>query len=259
MRSDTSQPGSIVDCVEATAAPILEIGRAWMLSPATLAHGTTLGLSPDSLLDFWVNGRAGVLGDGPASKAAAAIAFVGPDLVARYWDARPEALSAPVAAAHYAVAGAKWGHTAFASITDDDATELALLCRKVIGRADPSIGSLFAGWREIDLPTEPREAMTVALNQVRELRGAAHLHAVFACGLTPLEAIMSVDDPVYGGATRAEFFGWPEPYPAPNFEARGRCEAMTSEILGGIYALAFSDSDADRFTALVLQAQACLA
>jgi hypothetical protein len=228
-----------------------------MLAPGTLAHGTTLGLSSESALDFWINGRAGVLGDGPSSKAAAAIAFAGPELVARYWDARPAALSAPVAAAHYAVAGAKWGHTALKSTTDSDALELAQLCRTVVAAADPAIGVLFAGWREIDLPTEPREAMTVALNQVRELRGAAHIHAIFACGLTPLQATMSVDHPVRGGAAQAERFGWSAPFPTPDFDSRERCEKLTTEILVGIYEQAFTGTQADRYTELVLQARAC--
>ena len=62
------------------------------------------------------------------------------------------------------------------------------------------------------------------------MRGGAHLNAISAAGLTPLGAVISTDDPVRGGVSGAQRFGWSEPFPDPDFEARQKAEITTSEF-----------------------------
>jgi hypothetical protein len=53
--------------------------------------------------------------------------------------------------------------------------------------------------------------LALALQAAREHRGGSHLVAVAAAGIAPLQAVMSGRY----GATNAEFFGWPQPWPDP--------------------------------------------
>ena len=219
---------SVDEVIEATAVPILEFGRGWMMDPETASRAAELGLEKG--FSFWVNGRAGVLADADADVAAAAIGFMAPDSVREYWEGRPAGLSGPRAAAAYADAAAAWGRRVLADV-DDAATErLADLCDKVAAAALASTGVLFAGWRAMARPDDGPGRATVALNVLRELRGGAHLSAVQAVGLGPHGAIMSADDPVRGGAAGAERFGWPAPHPPADAASRREAERLTSGI-----------------------------
>jgi hypothetical protein len=246
------------DVVARTSVAVLEIGRGWMLAPETNAFGGRLGLQTDSIFDFWVNGRAGVLGDGDAAKAEAAIAFMGPHAIRDYWEGRPTSLSAMDAAIRYAQAAAEWGREALQTVPEPICHELAELTNRICASAQPSVGVLFAGWRQLPRPADARGAVTVALNVLRELRGGAHLSAVYAAGLTPLGAIMSVDHPQHGGPGRAARFGWNEPYPAPDYAARELAEDLTSTILTPIYDAALSPTEGARFVELVTTARAAI-
>ena len=239
------------EVVDRTAGPILLYGRGWMLAEGTLARAGELGLRTDTPLVFWVNGRAGVLGDGDADKAAAAIAFMAPGRVREFWESRPQHVTAERATLAYADAAADWGRSVLASVSDSDCAELADYCNRVSAAADPSIGSLFVGWRGLAQPDDPAGAATIALNVVRELRGGAHIHAVWSAGLGPLGAIISTDDPVRGGMTGAERFGWGAPFPDADRAARDRAEAMTSAMIEPIFDQALDPSERSRFADLV--------
>lgn len=239
------------EVVERTSTPIHLYGRGWMLADTTLARAGELGLRADTPLVFWVSGRAGVLGDGDADKAAAAIAFMAPERVREFWESRPSQVTAEEATLAYADAAAAWGRDALASVSESDCAELAELCNRVAAAADPSIGSLFAGWRALAQPDDPAGAATIALNVVRELRGGAHIHAVWATGLGPLGAIISTDDPVRGGVTGAERFGWSAPFPNADPVARAEAESMTSAMIESVFDQSLDPSERSRFADLV--------
>lgn len=243
----------ITRCVSDTAEPILLLGRNWMLSPSVMAHGAELGFSSENPMDFWINGRAGVLGNCDATQAATALGFVGPDLVAKFWNDRPSAVDGLQAATEYAKAAAAWGAQYLGDAETSDCEELVPLAMKTAAGGDLSLGQLFAGWRELPLPTDPRGAAVQALNVLRELRGGAHLHAVFAAGLTPLQSILSVDHPTHGGPGRASRFGWSEPFPEPDHDARAKAEELTSEIVANAYRSSLTDVEAARLTELTIQ------
>lgn len=245
------------EVAEATAKPILEFGRGWMVAPTTAAKSAELGLAEAGRFGFWVNGRAGVLGDVDRHIATAAIGFMAPAAVRTYWEARPDDLAAWDAALAWFDCGATWGREALATLPEVDVRRLADLARKVIDNADLSIGALFAGSALIPLPGDAAGDATINLNVLRELRGGAHLSACHAAGLGPHATIMSTDDPVRAGAPWAEMFGWAEPHPSPDHEARARIEDMTNAGVARVFEPLDADERAD-FVALVNAARSCI-
>jgi hypothetical protein len=211
----------------ATATPILEIGRFWMLDHDTIVRGAELGM--DKKFSFWVHGRAGVLGNVHADVAAAAIAFMAPARVAELWnDNAPAGLTPRQRSDEYAAAAGRWADRVFADVPATDLERTTALAARIALSTDPSLGVLFAGWRNITLPVTPAGAAAVALNAIRELRGAAHIIAVHAVGLGPHGAIMSTEDPTRGGRAGAERFGWGDPHPIADPEKRSNAEMLTT-------------------------------
>lgn len=252
--TDVAGP-EVDEVIDATAIPILEFGRGWMMAPATAARAVELGI--DDPFGFWVNGRAGALGEVTAEVAAAAIGFMAPDRVRQAWEARPASLPPRDAAAAYAEAAASWGRTVLADLADADLDRLADLCDIVIGAANPSIGALFAGWSSIARPADPAGRATVCLQILRELRGGAHLSAAHAVGLGPHGAIISADDQVRGGVPGATRFGWPEPHPPVDQAARAEAERLTTVICRPAYA-GLDSAERRELVSLVTSARATL-
>lgn len=214
--------------VSATAIPVLEFGRAWIIDSTTVDRADQLGL--DGLFGFWVNGRAGVLGDVDFGVAAAAVGFGSPAFIERQWTHRPDDLSSIDCARAYAETAAEWGRSQLAGIATERLERLDRLVVRVVDTADSSTGVLFAGWRALSHPDDPAGRVTVRLNVLREMRGGAHLSAVQAVGLGPLGAVISTDDPVRGGEPGAARFGWEPPYPTADPTARAEAERVTDAI-----------------------------
>lgn len=240
---------------EAVGRPILEYGRAWMSDPATGARAVELGFEPP--FGLWVNGRAGVLGDVDADVAAAAIGFMAPDRVRQYWESRPAEISPARSAELYAEAAATWGRQALASVPSSELERLDELADRVSAAADPSIGTLFAGWRALPRPDDLAGRVTIVLNVLRELRGAAHLAASHAVGLGPHGAIASAEDQVRGGVAGAERFGWTEPHPSPEPERRAEAERLTTSIVAPAFAT-LDAAEQQELISLVATARAVL-
>lgn len=239
---------------EATAVPILEFGRGWMMNPDTAAKGAELGFEG---FGFWVNGRAGALGEVSSEVAAAAIGVMAPDLVAKYWRCSDDV--SPFDAAHaYAEAAAEWGRNVLADV---DSVRLERLCDlgdRLAEAALPAVGLIFTGWRRLERPADPAGQATVVLNVLRELRGGAHLSALQSAGLTPHGAIMSfVADQIRGGANGSERFGWAAPHPEPDVDARARAEVYTTAACLHAYN-ALDAAEAGEFIDLVSEARAAM-
>jgi hypothetical protein len=108
----------------------------------------------------------------------------------------------------------------------------------VIDAADASLGSVFAGWRAMPPPVSPAARVALTMHVVRELRGAAHAVAVNACGLTPLQAVLSSPAPApRTGPAWAEHLGWTGPFPesAAFRDRRAEAEALTNRILVPVF------------------------
>jgi hypothetical protein len=131
---------------------------------------------------------------------AAAFVWFEPGMVESNW--APE--KAESAAGEWARCAAAWADT---HVPDDvDAARLGELAGRVVESASVAGAPLFAGWRKLPVPTEPKALAVHHLNGLRELRGALHGGAALAAGLHPLEAVL-VRTPQMAG-----LFGWPEPY-----------------------------------------------
>ena len=242
------------DVMDRTAVAVLEFGRGWMLDPTTIGRSAELGL--DGPFGFWVNGRAGFLGDVDADVASSAIGFMAPAMVRHHWETECGRTHADLTE-EYAASAAAWGRNVLAGIPSGDLDRLTDLCDRIADAAVPSTGTLFSGWRHVDRPDDPAGRATIALNVVRELRGGAHLSAVHAVGLGPHGAIMSTDDPIRGGVAGSERFGWGEPHPEPDPAARIEAERLTSAACRPAYESLDPDERTD-FVRLVTAARAAM-
>lgn len=225
-------PGEMTaaEAVDRTAQPVLELARGWMRAPATTERGDDLGLPPGR--GFWLVGRAGVLGDVDADVVAAGVGFMAPGMVREIWEARPAHLRARDAATAYAACCAEWATTALGSMPEARLDRLNALARRVCDAALPTVGALFAGWRAMPQPPEGPAATALTLHVLRELRGGAHLIAVAATGLSPVDALVS-SEPPRGGPEWAAGLGWPGPFPSPDplRERRAAAERLTSQLV----------------------------
>jgi hypothetical protein len=228
----------LIDCdgtlaiVDRLKGPIQDYTRTWMLSDATNAYGVRLGFA--SGIQFWIVGRAGVLGNCPAEVAAAAIAFEPLDRVIEAWGAVPENLTHYDVALHYAGRVIAWGESAFEHEDPDVLEAIDILGRRIVDAAPAAMGVLFAGWRQFTLPDTPSGRAALVIHLLRELRGAAHIAAVIACGLTPVDAIIAAPHPPpRTGHSYAEKMGHRGPFRNPEEVSQQRIEAerITSELL----------------------------
>jgi hypothetical protein len=233
----------VAEQVERVLKPIQQFVRGWMLGPRADARAAQLGLPSGEAL--WIIGRAGVLGDSDASVAAAGLAFIAPDFVRSFWDHLPADLSPHDVADEYSLLCQEWGTEELTRFDPARMERLDTLGRRVAGAADGSIGTVFAGTRALPQPTEVGARVALMMHVLRELRGAAHIVAIHACGLTPLQAVMVSPAPApRSGAEWARELGWTEPFPEPTEAmriARLEAERLTSEILVPIYSTLTSD------------------
>jgi len=233
------------DAARASSDVVVQLPAAFMLDGATYARGGRLGFEG---VDFYVAGRGGALGDVGGEVVAAAFVFFNPATVIEGWDRsravmpRREATAAFVGclatwASEHLGEGVEWGR-------------LGALCGRILDAASPAAAPLFAAWRAVPEPVEPRALALQRLNVLRELRGAVHGAAVVASGLEPLEAVL-VRTPFM-----APVFGWPEPYPdvtrcRPAWE---QAEAATNRVLARAYG-ALDGAELDEFVELAALAQ----
>lgn len=249
-------PLTAAETVRRAAVPILEFSRGWMISPATTARGQELGLLPGR--GFWVCGRNGVLGEVDADLACAAIGFMHPEAVRRFWEHRPDGVTSRQLAAEYAGCAYRWAGPALASVPETNLRRLSTLGRIVAGAALPQIGALFAGWRAFPQPEDPAEAVTLTLHVLRELRGGAHLAAVIGSGLPPWAAAYTAPAP-RGGAGWVRDLGWPEPDGDPALFSlrRDQVEAQTSLLCVDAYS-ALDPGERSEFLDLLGEARAAI-
>jgi hypothetical protein len=226
------------ECVAGIKGSVGKLGGAWMFDAAVNARGTELGL------DTWAwyhCGRGGVLGQPDASVVVAAFGFFPPALQTKAWDKGVSVMAAPAIAEEYAKACAAWGSGRFG----DGADRLADLLTTALDAA-PLMGlPLFAGWlRKLhEGPADGPARLALALQAAREHRGGCHLVAVAAAGVDPLQAVMSGRY----GATNAEFFGWPQPWPDPEGarQEMAAAEVVTDAMVAPAYAALTGDERAE--------------
>jgi hypothetical protein len=181
----------------ATAEAVVQLAANFLLDPNTYAAGTEHGFNG---MDFYFVGRAGALGDVDAAVVISALAFFNPDVVRAAWDSSADVMPRREGAQVFADIAASWADSRLGDDVDWD--RLAELTAVVVADASPVMAPLFAAWRTLSVPTDPKQAAFHNLFAVRELRMARHAAAVVANGL-------AVDDAVrHHTPGMAGIFGW---------------------------------------------------
>lgn len=224
---------AVSETVERVFKPIQQFTRGWMMNPATDAYGReVLGLTEKR--QFWVVGRAGVLGSCPTDVAVGAIAFVDRSIVAPAWENLPAGLTHLQVAEHYLGRITAWGDEALAAFDPERMARLHELGRRVVDAAPASLGALFAGWRAMPIPGGVGARVALTTHLLREMRGATHIAAVTALGLSPLDAVLaSTNAPPRTGPAYAEQMGFTGPFRALEEirPARLQAEELTARAL----------------------------
>ncbi|GIJ28751.1 hypothetical protein Vqi01_39130 [Micromonospora qiuiae] len=223
---------TVAETIDRVFEPIQQFDRSWMLAKSTDAYGVKLGFATGA--QFWVVGRAGVLGSCPVEVAAAAIAFEPLEEVRKAWLAVPAGLTHYDVALHYRDRITEWGDRVFANVDRDTLSAIDTLGRRIIDAAPAALGTLFTGWRRLPAPDALPGRAALTMHLIRELRGAAHIVAVMACGLTPLDAILAAPHPPpRTGPGYAERMGYKGPFRNPDEvrEQRMEAERLTAAIL----------------------------
>jgi hypothetical protein len=174
--------------------------------------------------------------------------FFHPDTVARSWSNGRTVVPLPEAARAFAGCGETW---ADAHLGDDvDWARLRDLATVVIGSASVIGAPLFAGWRAMPVPADPKRAAHHQLNVLRELRLARHVAAVVAVGLDPGDAVR------HRSPHMLAIFGWEEAEVGPGTVARwDEAEALTNRATAHDYAV-LSDGEAAELVDLCAAASA---
>ncbi|MDQ1396024.1 MAG: hypothetical protein QOG64_1283 [Acidimicrobiaceae bacterium] len=191
------------EVVRATYDPIHDIGTAIFLSPETGTRSGEWGWA--NPFAFYFAGRGGVLGDVDGTVVAAAFGWFNPDIVGAMYQEGVAVCGAPGAAQRMFEAHALWGRDHLRDVPLGRFVELA---DRLVDGAEGAGLPLFVAWRDQPrVDDEPGRAAQL-FQILREWRGANHLVATTAAGLSPLEAILTNE-----GEGQAKFFGWPEPFP----------------------------------------------
>ncbi|MDA3040424.1 MAG: hypothetical protein O3C27_13030 [Actinomycetota bacterium] len=218
---------TVPETVERVFKPIQQFTRGWMIADATDAYGVELGFRTGR--QFWVVGRSGVLGDCPWQVAAGALAFHAPHHVEEAWAAIPRGLSALDVVDHYSGRIHEWRERVLTPSFDHGALEtIDVLGRRIADAAPAALGALFTGWHIRPRPQDIGARVALTTHVLREMRAAAHINAVIACGITPLDAILaSTNAPPRTGPGYAESMGLQGPFRDPEEVRAQRLEAET--------------------------------
>jgi hypothetical protein len=183
---------------------VIHIGAAFGHEASFAEAGRRLGLGRWA---FYFGARAGVLGDVDADVVTAVCGFFAPGLVRRAWESALAAAAPDVLVSEDVELCITWARGHLAGLRRIE--RLAELATRVVNAADASGRALFAAWRALPDPADdPAARAGLALLRLREHRGAGHLIAVTAEGLTPLAAILAGP-----GHAKAAANGWDPPYP----------------------------------------------
>ena len=223
---------------------VMTLGAAFAEDPTTLHRARQLGLTGWA---FYVAGRGGALGDVRPETVAATLGFIAPEAVHDGWEAARRVTSPQEVATCHLEECCRWGTERLGELPGVD--RLVELAERVVRDADGSGLALFAAWRAMPVHGDDAGARAaVLLHLLREHRGAVHLLAIRASGLTPLEAILSGPD----GEAGAVAYGWQPPYPpfAPLLRRRAWAEALTDRLVGEAFR-GLQPAERDEFVALL--------
>jgi hypothetical protein len=232
-----------LNAVRAAGGPIEAIGANLMLDQATFDRSTANGY-PHPFAGYFV-GRGGVLGTAPTEVVEAIFYVFAPEAVKTFWEGGLSVHGARRGAELYAEQIHEWGRDHLGGFAGT--ARLAELGERVI-QTTPGHGMpLFAGWKAMPLPSDaPGRAMQVLIT-LRELRGAVHLAALTAAGVTPVESHL-----LNKGSEYCASFGWPEPFPSVDHlkDVREEVEESTNARVAAMWAAALTPAEAEELADL---------
>jgi hypothetical protein len=238
------------DTVRATYDPIHDIGSAIYLSPDTFARAAEWGWS--NPFAFYFAGRGGVLGDVGCDVVIATFGWFNPAVAGPMFNEGAAVHGARAAADRMLEATALWGRDNLSGV---DLGRFVELADTLVDGAEGAGLPLFVAWRMMpradDVPGRAAQLFQI----LREWRGAAHVVATTAAGLSPLEAILTNE-----GEGQAKFFGWTEPFPDVS-AIKGKhdaAEEMTDRLCATQFEALFSPAERGEFAAGVAAAKAAL-
>lgn len=232
----------MIEHVQALTGPVGDLGGRWMLAEETIGGAREWGY-PNGYA-YYVVGRGGVLGDVGSDVVASAFGFFAPGLVRKMWEAGVGVEGAAASANRYAAACAQFGRSRLQGFAG--AARLSELAGRVAAQADATGLALFAGWRAQPLPDDAEGRAFFLMHVLRELRGSAHIVAVVASGLAPVEAVLAT-----GGEENAQRFGWAGPFAEVAPDAKHAAEALTDRIVARLYGAVLSDDEGAELVGLV--------
>jgi hypothetical protein len=239
------------DTVRQTYDPIHDIGTAIYLSPDTFARAAEWGWA--NPFAFYFAGRGGVLVDVSCDVVAATFGWFNPEIVSTMYNEGVAVKGATAAGDAMLEATALWGRDHLAGV---DLARWVEVADKLVDGAEGSGLPLFVAWRTRPRVDDVPGRAAQLFQTLREWRGAVHVVATTAVGLSPLEAILTNE-----GEGQAKFFGWPEPFPdvASVKELHPVAEEMTDKLCAKQFDLVLSGSERGEFAAGVAAAKAALA
>lgn len=231
--------------------PIQQFTRGWMMAKSTADYGVSLGLKSGA--QFRIVGRAGVLGSCPPEVADAALAFINPAEVHEQWTTLPAGITHFEVTQQYLSRITSWGEEALTVFEPDRLEVIDVLGRRIADAAPTCLGALFAGWRALPEPDNIHGRVALTTHLLREMRAAAHINAIMAVGITPLDAILaSTNSPPRTGPEYAEAMGFKPPFKDPEEVRPQRLEAevLTARILEPYFAV-LSPEELEQFGEVV--------
>ncbi len=234
------------EAAAATAPTVGGLPSGFMLDGATYVKAAELGFNG---IDFYAAGRGGVLGEVDSDVVAAGFVFFNRATVKSAWEGSAGVLPRDRSAAEFAGCAAAW---ADAHLGDDvDWARLADLVGRIIASASPALAPVFAGWRAMPVPSEPKQAALHQLNALRELRMARHGVAVVSCGVHVGDAVR------HKSPHMVALFGWDDTMvDGEGVETRWNdAEALTNHLLATDYAV-LDAGELDELVALCTAASA---
>jgi hypothetical protein len=228
--SSASEPLTPAQTARLVKGAVIHVGAAFGHEAAFAKAGRRLGLEQWA---FYFGARAGVLGRVGPDVVTAVCGFFGPGLVHPAWESALAAASPEDLVAEDVGLCLAWARRHLSGLPGVE--RLAVLAERVVEAADAAGRPLFAAWRSLPChPEDPAARAGLALLRLREHRGAGHLLAVTAEGLTPLAAILAG-----AGEAKAAANGWAPPYPPVTEEAPrllAAAEQRTDALAGLPYA-----------------------
>jgi hypothetical protein len=234
--------------LDSVCPTIQKHGSAFYFTPASLAKGEAVGLDRGQ---WYFLGRGGVLGDVEPAVVTAAFGFFNPAIVTMVWNAAKAKIAPRTAGSLFMEACADHGRATLTGV--DSLATFVSSAEKVVSAAEVDGLSLFAAVAAEPLADDlPGRAMQLVA-VLREFRGAAHLVAVRAVGLSAKVAHF-VSRPNDG-----RMFGYSDPFEPTDADraAMVEAEAITDRIVAPAYAV-LTEAERAEFVAAVQAIDAAL-